>query len=283
MIFGAYPFSLSWRIECDKMSDYYETNKKRWNELVGIHAASEEYDVEGFLAGKNSLHHAELDILGEVSGKSLLHLQCHFGLDTISWSRLGAKATGVDFSDTAIELARELAKKAGTDTEFICCNIYDLRDTLEGEYDVVFTSIGVLCWLQDMEEWAKIVSHYLKAGGTFLLVESHPLMWIFDDESEEIQVKYNYWHTKEPLIWEQDGTYANEEAKVTNKKSYEWQHTMSDIINSLIKAGLVIQELGEYPQLPWQYLQIAEKQDEWYWRIPGDPLPQMWSVKASKP
>ncbi len=283
MVFGAPFFSVSEDSRGIRMSAYYETNKKRWNELVGIHAESKEYDIEGFLAGKNSLHHVELDILGDVSGKSLLHLQCHFGMDTISWSRLGAKATGVDFSDTAIELAREIAKKAGTDTKFIQSNVYDLRDNLDGKFDIVFTSIGVLCWLHDIEEWGRIIAHYLKLGGTFLLVESHPMMWVFDDESEEIRVKYKYWHTKEPLTWEQDGTYADEKAKVTNKKSYEWQHTVSDIINSLIKAGLIIEEIGEYPQLPWQYVQKAEKQDEWYWRIPGDPLPQMWSVKAGKP
>ena len=124
------------------MSDYYETNKKRWNELVEIHADSEEYDIEGFIAGKNSLKPVEMKILGDVTGKSLLHLQCHFGEDTISWSRLGAKATGVDFSDTAIELAKELAKRAGTDTEFVCSNVYDLRKNLEGEFDIVFTSYG---------------------------------------------------------------------------------------------------------------------------------------------
>ncbi len=266
-----------------KMSDYYETNKKRWNELVGIHADSEEYDIEGFLAGKNSLHKAELDILGDVSGKSLLHLQCHFGVDTISWSRLGAKATGVDFSDTAIELARELAKKAGTDTRFVCSNVYDLKNNLEGEFDVVFTSIGVLCWLQDIEEWGRIIAHYLKSGGTFLLVESHPIMWILDDEAKDLKVKYSYWHTREPLSWEDDGTYANQEAKVSNKKSYEWQHTVSDIINSLINAGLVIQEIGEYKQLPWQYVPMSVKGEDGEYRIPEDPLPQMWSVKAGKP
>ncbi len=266
-----------------KMSDYYETNKKRWNELVGIHADSEEYDIEGFLAGKNSLHKAELDILGDVSGKSLLHLQCHFGVDTISWSRLGAKTTGIDFSDTAIELARELTKKAGTDTRFVCSNVYDLKNNLEGEFDVVFTSIGVLCWLQDIEEWGRIIAHYLKSGGTFLLVESHPIMWILDDEAKDLKVKYSYWHTREPLSWEDDGTYANQEAKVSNKKSYEWQHTVSDIINSLINAGLVIQEIGEYKQLPWQYVPMSVKGEDGEYRIPEDPLPQMWSVKAGKP
>jgi SAM-dependent methyltransferase len=265
-----------------KMDSYYEVNKKRWNELVGIHADSDEYDIEGFLAGKNSLHDVELEILGDVTGKTLLHLQCHFGLDTISWSRLGAKATGVDFSDTAIELARELARKTGTDTEFVCSNVYNLRDHLEGEFDIVFTSIGVLCWLQDIEEWARIIAHFLKQGGTFLLVESHPLMWIFDDESEELAFKYSYWHINEPMLWEDDGTYANQEAKVENKKSYEWQHTVSEILNSLIEAGLVIEEIGEYPHLPWQYVKLAVQGDDNQYRIPGDPLPQMWSVKARK-
>jgi SAM-dependent methyltransferase len=265
------------------MSDYYETNKKRWNELVGIHAGTEEYDIESFLAGQNTLKPVELNILGDVKGKSLLHLQCHFGMDTISWSRLGAKATGVDFSDTAIELASEIARKAGTDTKFVCSNVYDLRDNLEGEFDIVFTSIGVLCWLKDIEEWGKIVAHFLKSGGTFLLYESHPFMWVLDDEEEGMKIKYSYWHTEEPLVWEEDGTYANKEAKVTNKKSYEWQHSVGDILNSLIKGGLVIQEIGEYPDIWWQYVPEAVYQEDGSYRIPGDRLPQMWSVKAGKP
>ena len=265
------------------MNDYYETNKKRWNELVGIHADSEEYDIDGFIAGKNSLQDIELRILGDVKGKSLLHLQCHFGMNTISWSRLGVKATGVDFSETAIELARELAKKTGMDTNFVCSNVYDLRNYLTGQFDIVFTSIGVLCWLQDIEEWARIIAHFLKPGGTFLLVESHPFMWVFDDEGEELSIKCSYWHTKEPNEWNENGTYANKDAKVKNKKSYEWQHTVSDILNSLIEAGLVIENIGEYPQLPWQYVEKAVIDKNNLYRIPGDPLPQMWSVKAGKP
>jgi len=127
------------------MEKYYKTNLKRWNELVGVHAKSIEYDLTGFLAGKNSLHSLELNALGDVSGKSLLHLQCHFGLDTLSWGRLGAKVTGVDFSDTAIELAGEIAGKIGIDAEFICSNLYDLLEHLDGEFDIVYTSYGVLC------------------------------------------------------------------------------------------------------------------------------------------
>ncbi|TRO50928.1 class I SAM-dependent methyltransferase, partial [Candidatus Bathyarchaeota archaeon] len=178
-----------------KMAEYYETNKRRWNELVDIHAKSKEYDLENFIAGKNSLHRVEREKLGDVKGKSLLHLQCHFGLDTISWARLGAKVTGVDFSETAIELAREIAKKVGVDAEFVCSNVYDLPKVHKGEYDIVFTSYGVLCWLQDIEEWARVIAHFLKPGGTFLIVESHPFMWVFDDESEELRQKFSYWHT----------------------------------------------------------------------------------------
>jgi len=260
---------------------YYEVNKARWNELVDIHAKSQEYDIKGFIAGKNSLHQAELDLLGDVREKSLLHLQCHFGLNTLSWARLGAKATGIDFSDTAIELAREIARKVGVDAEFICSNVYDLPKVLDKQYDIVFTSIGVLCWLQDINEWGRIVTRYLKPYGTFLLVESHPIMWIFDDESNELRIKYSYWHSDEPLSWETDGTYADEAAEIKNRRSYEWQHTISDVLNSLIRAGLRIEEVKEYPYLPWRYVKKAVKGREG-WRISGDPLPQMWSVKATK-
>ena len=264
------------------LENYYETNRKRWDELVDIHAKSDEYDLDGFLAGNNSLHGVELEALGDVEGKSLLHLQCHFGLDTLSWARLGAKVTGVDFSESAIELARQIAARIGVEAEFICSNVYDLPEVHEGEYDIVFTSIGVLCWLQDIRGWGLIVARFLKQGGVFLLVESHPLMWVLDDEFEGLRIKYSYWHSDEPLSWEQDGTYADEDAKVTNKKSYEWQHTVGDVLNSLIEAGLRIKEVKEYPHLPWKYLECAERGLDGYWRIKGDRLPQMWSVEAVK-
>ena len=265
------------------MEKYYETNKARWNELVDIHASSQEYDLEGFIAGKNSLHQPELDILGDVKGKSLLHLQCHFGLDTISWARLGADVTGVDFSETAIELARQIAERVGVDAEFICSNIYDLPKILDNQFDIVFTSIGVLCWLQDIDEWGRIVARYLKPNGRFLLVESHPIMWIFDDDTDELKIKYSYWHNEEPMSWDVANTYADEDAKLTNRRSYEWQHTVSDILNSLIRAGLRLMEVKEYPHLPWKYVKRAEKDLDGNWRIPGDPLPQMWSIEAVKP
>jgi SAM-dependent methyltransferase len=266
------------------MDDFYEANKRRWNELVAIHAKSDEYDLKGFLAGKSSLHQVELDALGNVSGKTLLHLQCHFGLDTISWARLGAKVTGVDFSETAIELAKDIAKQVNVEAEFICCNIYDLQKMHQGKYDIIFTSFGVLCWLADISRWAHTISHYLKPGGSFLLVESHPFFWVFDnDHLTELKVKNPYWYSEEPLRYDEDGSYVDQNVKLTNTRGYEWAHTVSDILNALIQAGLVINEIKEFPYLPWKPCSLAMKNKKGEWRLDGDLLPLCWSVKAVKP
>ena len=164
------------------MERYFEANRRRWNELVEIHTKSGGYDVQGFLKGKNTLHSIELDALGDVKDNKLLHLQCYFGLDTLSWVRLGAKVTGVDFSDKAVELARMLNDKTGLDADFINCNIYDLPKQLNKRFDVVYTSYGVLNWLNDIENWARIASSYLKSGGTLFIAEFHPFPWIIDDD-----------------------------------------------------------------------------------------------------
>lgn len=265
------------------MDEYYEANKRRWNELVAIHANSEEYDLKGFLAGKTSLHPVELNALGDVQGKRLLHLQCHFGLDTISWARLGAKVTGVDFSKTAIEFARELNQQVGVDARFVCSNIYDLPAVHQGEYDIVFTSFGVLCWLADVKEWARVIAHFLRPGGIFLLVESHPFFWVFDnDHPSELKIKYLYWHSEEPLSYDEEGSYIDQDVKLKNTRGYEWAHTISDVLNALIQAGLIIKEVEEFPHLPWRPCPFAEKNQDGEWRLKGDFLPLSWSVKALK-
>jgi SAM-dependent methyltransferase len=266
------------------MDDYYEANKRRWNELVAIHANSKEYDVKGFLEGKTSLHPVELNALGNVKGKHLLHLQCHFGLDTISWARLGAKVTGVDFSETAIELAKELANKVGVDAQFVCSNIYDLPEVHHEEYDIVFTSFGVLCWLGDIKEWARVIDHFLKPGGTFLLVEGHPFFWVFDnDHPSELKIKYKYWHSEEPLSYDEEGSYIDQDVKLMNTRGYEWAHTISDVLNALIQAGLIISKVEEFPHVPWKPCPFAEKNQDGEWHLKGDFLPLSWSVKALKP
>ena len=267
------------------MDEYLENNRNLWNELTPIHARSEFYDVEGFKNGRSSmLYPIELEEMGDVTGKSLLHLQCHFGMDTLSWARLGAKVTGVDFSEDAIDTARALGKELGIEGNFICSDIYDLRNNLDGKFDIVYTSAGVLCWLPDLKKWAEIISHFLKPGGFFYILEGHPFMMVFDDsrDAKEPKVKYSYFHTPEPTEWEPEGDYADPDAVVT-RGSYEWTHDMGDIINSLISSGLKIEFLHEFPVLFFKWLPFMEKDDAGWWRLKGDRLPLTFSIKATKP
>ena len=186
--------------------DYLEINLKSWNSRVDVHLKSDFYDVKGFLEGESSLNDIELGLLGDIKGKSILHLQCHFGQDTISLGRLGANVTGVDLSDKAIDNAKILAKKANVNATFICCDIYDLPTYLNEQFDIVFTSYGVIGWLPDMGKWAKIISNYLKPNGKFIFVEFHPILWVFDDDFKRIE--YNYFNSG--AIREiQDGTYTD--------------------------------------------------------------------------
>ena len=159
--------------------DYLEINRKSWNNRVDVHLKSDFYDVEGFLKGESSLNDIELGLLGDIKGKSILHLQCHFGQDTISLGRLGANVTGVDLSDKAIDHAKILAGKANVNATFICCDIYDLPAHLNEQFDIIFTSYGVIGWLPDMNKWAQIISNYLKPNGKFVFVEFHPIVWMF--------------------------------------------------------------------------------------------------------
>ncbi|WNZ58090.1 class I SAM-dependent methyltransferase [Microbulbifer sp. MKSA007] len=145
--------------------DFFEINRHSWDSRTRIHVKSEFYNIDGFLSGKSTLNEFELSDIGNVSGKSLLHLQCHFGLDTLSWARLGAKVTGVDISSVAITEAQALSDRSGLHGEFICNDIYSFGESNNKEFDIVFTSYGALCWLPDIERWASVVAQCLKPGG----------------------------------------------------------------------------------------------------------------------
>ena len=181
------------------MDEFLKSNKELWNAWTRMHVKSKFYDVEGFKAGRSSLDKIELE-LGEVRGKSLLHLQCHFGMTTLSWARVGARGTGADFSDEAIREANELAISTGLKANFVCSNIYDLPNALSGQFDFVFTSHGVLGWLPDLNAWGQVIAHFLKPGGTFYVVEAHPTAYIFDEENpSDLLVRYSYFHTSSAL------------------------------------------------------------------------------------
>ena len=266
------------------MEKYYRANLKYWNELVDIHSKSEEYNLENFIKGESSLHSLELKALGDVSNKSLLHLQCHFGLDTLSWARLGATVTGVDFSEKAIQLARYLAQLLRIPAQFIHCNLYDLPGIHEGEYDIVYTSYGVLNWLHDIERWGEIVSHYLKSGGTFFMAEFHSFMYVFEEEGSDLVIRNEYWYNSKPKRYESERSYADRETMLENRETFAWAHPLSGILNSLIRAGLTIREVREYPYSVDEIYSKMETGKDGYRRFIRQDyqLPLMFSVKATK-
>ncbi len=221
------------------MENYLEINKTSWNAKVDPHLKSDFYFVEDFLKGRSSLNTIELDLLGDIKNKSILHLQCHFGQDSISLSRMGADVTGIDLSDKAIEAAKDLAQKCGTDTKFICSDVYSLPDILDEKFDIVYTSYGVVGWLPDLDKWAWIISHFLKPGGRLVMAEFHPAVWMFDDDFTK--VAYNYFNEK-PIVETYEGTYADKSADIV-QQYVMWNHSLAEVLQNLIKHGI---ELGDF-------------------------------------
>ena len=271
------------------MSDYenyFAANKISWNKRTGIHKDSAFYDLAGFKKGKTSLNKIELEELGSVKGKSLLHLQCHFGMDTLSWEREGAEVTGVDISDEAIALAKATAGSLGMKAEFVCANIYDLDDPQkvpelkDKKFDIVFTSYGTIGWLPDLDRWATIVSHFLKPAGVFYIADFHPALWMMDEHFKHI--KYNYFNT-EVIAEENTGTYTDRNAPISSAE-YNWNHPFSEILNALTGHGLQIVHLNEFPFSPYPCFNDLEKGTDGMWRIKGldEKLPMMYSIKAVK-
>jgi len=261
--------------------NYFEANRKSWDARTAIHEKSKFYDLDGFLHGKNLLTPIELQALGDVRGKSILHLQCHFGLDSLSWSRHGAKVTGVDFSDKAVTLAREVNDRAGLDARFVCANIYDLPNHLHETFDIVFTSYGVIGWLPDMDRWASIVARYLKPGGVFFMAEFHPVIWMFDDSFT--RVDYSYFN-KEVVTTEQSGTYTDRDADISSTE-YGWNHSISEVVGALLSNGIVVQAIEEFDYSPYNCFQnmVSDGKAGYYIKGYEGKLPMVYSVKAVKP
>jgi len=208
---------MQWGFYLKNNEEYFKTNLRRWNELVEVNAKSKFYNLDGFKSGKSSLFPIELKEIGDVEGKTLLHLQCHFGMDTLSLARMGAKVTGIDFSDKAIALARQLSEELDVPANFINANIYDIPNLLEDKFDIVFTSNGVIGWLPDLFKWAEIIDYCLKPGGTFYIVENHPFGNLIDEKYEEaFQVGYDYFNEGKPYRFDEEMSYADPNYKVQN-------------------------------------------------------------------
>ncbi len=233
--------------------DQRAANRELWDELTAIHERSAFYDVEGFLAGALSLTAPELDELGpSVPGKRLLHLQCHIGLDTLSWARLGATVTGVDFSGRAIALARRLAAQTGLPATFVESDLYALSAKLDERFDIVFTSWGAICWLPDLQRWAQLIADHLSPGGIFYIAEFHPFLFaLADDHEEPLLARDSYFHRAAASAWANDGrgSYADPEAHVAAAVEYQWNHPLGEIVSALTAAGLTIEYLHEFRRL----------------------------------
>lgn len=259
---------------------YIDINQNLWNKKTDIHYASEFYDVEAFLNGKDSLNPIELELLGDLQDKKILHLQCHFGQDTISLARHGALATGIDFSENAIEKARSLNTQTATHAKFIQSDIYKLPEILNEKFDIVFTSYGVIGWLPDMQAWAEVVAHFLKPGGQFVMVEFHPIVWMFSYDFQKVE--FNYLESG-PIIEETEGTYTDRNADI-KEASVSWNHGLSTVINSLIQSGLKITDFKEYNHSPYDCFENTIQADERCYKIKGleDKIPLLYSIKAEK-
>lgn len=264
----------------DVQKNYKEVNRESWNKRTDVHIASDFYDVERFLEGKSSLNEIELNILGDIEGKSVLHLQCHFGQDTISLARMGAVSTGVDLSDKAIQRAEELAAKCGVASKFICCDVYDLPNHLKEQFDIVFTSYGTIGWLPDIKKWAKVVSQFMKPDGRFVFAEFHPVVWMFDDDLKK--VIYSYFNAG-PIVESESGTYANAEADI-HQECITWNHGMGEVVMSLIQNGLEIKRLEEFDYSPYPCFKGTEEFEKGKHRIKhmGNKMPMVYTIEAIK-
>ena len=229
------------------MDKYSETNRTLWDARTEIHVKSSFYDMEAFKRSRNSLMTIEKPILSELSGEKVLHLQCHFGQDTLSIAQYGAEVTGVDFSQKAVNTARSLSEELQIPSTFVESDIYQLQDHLTGQFDFIFTSYGVLCWLADLKKWGEIVDHFLKPGGTFYIVEFHPVMYMLDFDQRNLA--YDYFNTGafEDL---EEKTYVDG-GEHGPMKSYFWQHSMAEIWNALNNQNLVLERFEEYDYSPY--------------------------------
>lgn len=266
----------------DDFKKYFEVNKDTWNKKVSIHAASEFYDVEGFLNGKTSLNSYELNEVGNVKGKTLLHLQCHFGQDTLSFARLGAKCTGIDLSNEGIEKAKFLNNKLGLDVTFIESNLYNVPKNVEGEFDIVFASYGVIGWLPDLKTWGEIIASKLKKGGFFYLIEFHPIAWMFTYLESPPKLIYPY-KTSEVIYEEYAGTYTNKDADIISKE-FGWNHGLGEVVSALSNAGLHIEFLHEFEKSPYNSFPEMDKTADNMYVLKGNQrlFPLLFSIKTTK-
>jgi len=263
------------------MQKEIQKNRQLWDQWSRIHIESKFYDLPSFKKGATSLNKLEMEELGDVEGRSILHLQCHLGLDSISLARLGASVTGVDFSKKAVMEARKLASFMQVKAEFIHSDIYELKGKISQKFDLVFTSYGVIVWLPDLVDWAKIISFHLKPGGIFYMAEFHPVLWMLDEEFKKI--RYPYDTQGSYLEFCNVSSYAEPEIPLQNRE-YNWQHGLGSVINALIGAGLRIEFVNEHHYSPYPLFPgaVESGKSRWIHQEIKELIPYVFSIRAKK-
>jgi SAM-dependent methyltransferase len=269
------------------LREWMPANRRNWDERAAIHVENRTgfYSIDRLKAGEDILHAIEAAEIGDVTGKRLIHLQCHIGLDTLCLARRGAVATGLDFSPTAIAAARALASELAIPAEFVESDVYAARERLTGTFDIAFVTWGTICWLPDIRRWARVVAGVLSVGGVLYLADAHPSALALEEIDGRILPHYPWRVPAEaPLKFEDAQTYTGDPTELVQKRNYEWIHPLSDIVTGLIEAGLELEFLHEHEQLPWKLFPSMVSDGDRLFRLSADavPIPLSFSLKARK-
>lgn len=274
--------------------DWFDDNRRNWDDRSALHEASG-YGIRELIDDPGALSDTlapDVERLGDLTGRDVVHLQCHLGTDTISLSRLGPRrVVGVDLSGESLRRARAIAAEAGAAIEFVEANVYDAREAVAGDFDLVYTSLGVLCWLPDVDAWARVVASLLAPGGRFVIRDDHPMsMTLDDDASDGLRVEYPYFQQDQPLTWDDEGSYVEAPEGgpvVSHTRNHQWNHALGEILTALLRAGLVIDALEETPYsawVRWPDLMVADEAGRGF-RLLDRPerLPMQFVIQAHRP
>ena len=278
--------------ETSRKAQWFSDNERNWDDRAELHMAGNYYDYQRLLEDPTAISSElaqDIERFGDLTGKDVIHLQCHLGTDTIGFARRGAsRVIGLDLSEASLAHARSIAERAGADVEFVHANVYDARQAVSGNFDLVYTSIGVLCWLPDIARWAQVIASLLKPGGTFFIRDDHPMfMTIGEDISDGLKIEAPYFEQDAPMTWDDDSSYVDSPGapRITHTTNHQWNHSLGQIVTALINAGLVIDELEETPRAawcPWPELMEQDSAGGWHLREHPERLPLQFAITAHK-